>query len=251
MSMLSKPTSAARLSISNLSVNYGKARALANINLSVEQQEIITIIGLNGAGKTTLMRSITGLKKISEGEIIFNNKNLAGCSVDQRVKYGIAMVPEGRSLFPKMTVRENLVMGAYTRRDKEEITNSLDKVMNLFPDLKKKVSDRAESLSGGQQQMVAIGRALMSDPRLLLLDEPSIGLAPIIVQHIAEMIKEINRQHGVSILLVEQNARVAMSLADRVYVLETGEIVLEGPADKLRENTRVQEAYLGMKVKAG
>lgn len=233
------------LDIRELSVKYGKAEALKNINFSVPASGITTLIGANGAGKTSLLRAISGLIKLNNGEILFKNKRIDQLRPSEIVTLGIAHVPEGRRLFPEMTVLENLELGAYTQKNAESIKTNLEKVLSYFPDLKMKLNQEARMLSGGQQQMVAIGRALMADPQLLLLDEPSIGLAPIIVEEIGEIIKDINKE-GVSILLIEQDAHLALNLAQYGYVIETGNIQISGDSKFLLENEEVKVAYLGL-----
>lgn len=232
------------LELKDLHVYYGAIHALQGISLKVEEGEIVTLIGANGAGKSTTLNTISGLNMVQNGSIIFNGKDITRMSPPDIVKLGICQVPEGRRIFPNMTVLENLELGAYLRSDKEGIKKDLEDVYRRFPRLLERKGQLAGTLSGGEQQMLAIGRALMSRPRLLLMDEPSMGLAPIIVKDIFNIIKEIN-QSGTTILLVEQNARMALSIAHRGYVLETGRITLEGPAKELADNPQVQKAYLG------
>ncbi|SHE98078.1 amino acid/amide ABC transporter ATP-binding protein 2, HAAT family [Caldanaerobius fijiensis DSM 17918] len=232
------------LELKDLHVYYGAIHALQGISLKVEEGEIVTLIGANGAGKSTTLNTISGLNRVQNGSIIFNGKDITRMSPPDIVKLGICQVPEGRRIFPNMTVLENLELGAYLRSDKEGIKKDLEDVYRRFPRLLERKGQLAGTLSGGEQQMLAIGRALMSRPRLLLMDEPSMGLAPIIVKDIFNIIKEIN-QSGTTILLVEQNARMALSIAHRGYVLETGRITLEGPAKELADNPQVQKAYLG------
>lgn len=232
------------LELRNLHVYYGAIHALQGISLKVEEGEIVTLIGANGAGKSTTLNTISGLNRVQNGSIIFNGKDITRMSPPDIVKLGICQVPEGRRIFPNMTVLENLELGAYLRSDKEGIKKDLEDVYRRFPRLLERKGQLAGTLSGGEQQMLAIGRALMSRPRLLLMDEPSMGLAPIIVKEIFNIIKEIN-QGGTTILLVEQNAKMALSIAHRAYVLETGRITLEGPAKELADNPQVQKAYLG------
>ncbi|NLO89958.1 MAG: ABC transporter ATP-binding protein, partial [Clostridia bacterium] len=227
-----------------VNVHYGAIWALKRINLTVGEGEIVSLIGANGAGKSTTLRVISGIVKISSGRIIFQGENISKTPAHDIVKKGIAHVPEGRRVFANLTVMENLELGAYLRKDKEGIKKSLEKVFEHFPRLKERKHQKAGTLSGGEQQMLAIGRALMSKPKLLLLDEPSMGLAPILVQEIFNIIKEIN-QTGTTILLVEQNAHMALQIADRSYVLETGRIVLSGKARELAETEEVKKAYLG------
>jgi len=224
---------------------YGNIEALKGISLTVEKGEIVTLIGANGAGKTTTLRTITGLIKPRQGTVILEGEDLTAFKPHEIVYKGVSMVPEGRGIFARLTVAENLDLGAYTRNDKEGIKADLERVYELFPRLKERRSQVAGTLSGGEQQMLAIGRALMARPRLLLLDEPSMGLAPVLVELIFDTIVDINRQ-GTTILLVEQNALMALSVAHRGYVLRTGEIVLSDTAENLRTNEMVQKTYLGM-----
>ncbi len=232
------------LKIENLHVSYGGIQALRGISLEVPDGKIVTLIGANGAGKSTTLRTITGLVKAASGSIQWNGEELLGRSIDKIVTSGIAMSPEGRRVFPDMTVLENLKIGAYLRRDKEGIAKDLQWVYDLFPRLKEREWQLAGTLSGGEQQMLAVGRALMSRPKLLLLDEPSLGLAPLVVQDIFSIIREINRQ-GVTVLLIEQNANMALKIADLAYVLETGRITMSGTGAELLANEKVKEAYLG------
>ena len=234
------------LNIENLHVKYGNVEALHGINLHVEQGEIVTILGANGAGKSTTLLAISGLVKPSKGAISFEGKPLHTLPAHEVVKQGIAQSPEGRRVFSTLTVQENLNLGAFTSNDKVRIQKSLDWIFDLFPRLKERREQLAGTLSGGEQQMLAIGRALMAKPRILLLDEPSLGLAPILVQSIFETVREINRS-GVTVILVEQNARAALKLASRGYVLEVGNMVLEDSAQNLLANEEVQQAYLGGK----
>jgi branched-chain amino acid transport system ATP-binding protein len=230
--------------IINLRVFYGRVEALKGISLEVDQGAIVTLIGANGAGKSTALRAISGLVRPASGEIFFQGKRIDSLSPQDVVRGGIAHVPEGRRVFPFMTVRENLNMGAFRRKDKEEIKKNLEGVFEHFHILRERRSQRAGSLSGGEQQMLAIGRALMSQPTLLLLDEPSLGLAPLMVKEVGRIIREIN-QRKVGIILVEQNARMALRIARKGYVLETGSIALQGPASDLIDNEHVKKAYLG------
>jgi len=230
--------------IHNLRIYYGRVEALKGISLGVDQGTIVTLIGANGAGKSTALRAISGLVRPASGEIVFQGKRIDAFSPQEVVRGGIAHVPEGRRVFPFMTVRENLNMGAFRRKNKEEIKKNLEGVFEHFPILRERRSQRAGSLSGGEQQMLAIGRALMSQPTLLLLDEPSLGLAPLMVREVGRIIGEIN-QRQVGIILVEQNARMALRIAHKGYVLETGSIVLQGPASDLIDNEHVKKAYLG------
>ena len=228
----------------NLRTNYGRVEALRGIDLIVEEGEILTIIGANGAGKSTTLRTISGLVSPASGCIFFLERRIDGLKAYTIVFLGISHVPEGRRIFPRMTVLENLKMGAFLRRDGKEREENLAKVYHHFPILKVRLNQRGGTLSGGEQQMLAIGRALMSNPKLLLLDEPSLGLAPLVIIEIARIIKEIN-QRGVTVILVEQKANLALRLADRGYVLETGKIVLQGKASDLVNDEHVKEAYLG------
>ena len=232
------------LKIENLHVAYGGIQALRGISLEVPDGKIVTLIGANGAGKSTTLRTITGLVKAASGSIQWNGGELLGKSIDKIIGEGIAMSPEGRRVFPDLTVLENLKLGAYLRRDKAEIAKDLQWVYELFPRLKERDWQLAGTLSGGEQQMLAVGRALMSRPQLLLMDEPSLGLAPLVVQDIFSIIREINRQ-GVTILLIEQNANMALKTADLAYVLETGSITMSGTGGELLANEKVKEAYLG------
>ncbi len=230
--------------VQNLRVFYERVEALKGITIGMENGAIVTLIGANGAGKSTALRAISGLIAISSGEIILGEKKIHGLSPQEIVRSGIAHVPEGRRVFPYMTVKENLKLGAFRRKDKEGIRNDLEGVFEHFPVLQDRRSQRAGSLSGGEQQMLAIGRALMSQPLLLLLDEPSLGLAPLMVKEVGRIIREIN-QKNVGIILVEQNAQMALRLAHKGYVLETGSVVLQGEASELIDNEHVKKAYLG------
>jgi branched-chain amino acid transport system ATP-binding protein len=233
------------LSLKNISVKYGSFAAIHEINIEVKEGEVVVLLGSNGAGKSTTFRTISGLNKPAEGEILFEGKSLNKVSPDKIVQLGIGQCPEGRKLFPAMSVQENLRMGAFVhRRKKDEIKKSLQHVYELFPILHDKKDGAAGSLSGGQQQMLAIGRALMSKPKLMLLDEPSVGLAPLIVEQMFEVIQQINRE-GTTILLAEQNANAALKIADKGYVFENGSIVLEGTSKELFANDEVRKAYIG------
>ena len=234
------------LKISDLHVNYGGINALRGISLEVPDGEIVTLIGANGAGKSTTLRTITGLVKAASGSVLWNDTELLGKPIDEIFKSGIAMVPEGRRVFSDLTVLENLRIGAYLRKDTEEIEKDIEWVYSLFPRLKERYWQYAGTLSGGEQQMLAGGRALMSRPKLMMMDEPSLGLAPLVVQDIFGIIKEINRQ-GVTILLIEQNANMALRIADRGYVLETGRISMTGTGMELLNDESVKAAYLGTK----
>jgi len=233
------------LEMKDVSVNYGKVSAVRDISLSVPDGAIVTIIGGNGAGKTTSLRAMSGMVPLRKGEIHFDGQRIDGLSSDKIVARGIAHVPEGRRIFPDMTVEENLRTGAFLRRDHDKVARDLDGVFDRFPRLRERRRQLAKTMSGGEQQMLAIGRALMSAPRLLLMDEPSMGLAPVIVEEIARIIEDINVQ-GVPVVLVEQNAELALELASHAYVLETGNMALEGPADELHDNEHVRAAYLGI-----
>ncbi len=232
------------LKIENLHVSYGGIQALRGISLEVPDGKIVTLIGANGAGKSTTLRTITGLVKASSGSIQWNGEELLGRSIDKIVGSGIAMSPEGRRVFADMSVLENLRIGAYLRKDKAEIEKDVQWVYSLFPRLEERSWQLAGTLSGGEQQMLAVGRALMSRPKLMMLDEPSLGLAPLVVQDIFSIIGEINKQ-GVTVLLIEQNANMALKIADLAYVLETGNITMSGTGAELLANEKVREAYLG------
>jgi len=232
------------LKIDDINVYYGAIHAIKGISLEVKQGEIVTLIGANGAGKSTTLRTISGLLKPKTGSITFMGKDIAGMPAHKIVREGISQVPEGRRVFAEMTVRENLDLGAFSRKDKAGIANDLEMVYGLFPRLKERASQVAGTLSGGEQQMLAMGRALMSQPKLLLLDEPSMGLAPMLIREIFNIIVDINKK-GTTVLLVEQNANMALSIANRAYVLETGRITLSGPASELAASEDVRKAYLG------
>lgn len=233
------------LEIKNLTVNYGVITALQDVSLEIKQGSIVTLIGGNGAGKTTTLKTISGLLRPRGGEILYAGKNIAGLPPHQIVKFGISHVPEGRMIFANLTVMENLMMGAYLQKDRQVIANELDYVFKIFPRLKEREQQVAGTLSGGEQQMLAIGRALMSKPKFLMLDEPSLGLAPLLVKTIFEKIVEINREQGITILLVEQNANLALEISNYGYVLETGRITLQNNSAALRQNPAVKRAYLG------
>jgi branched-chain amino acid transport system ATP-binding protein len=233
------------LEIKNLVVNYGVITALQGISLSVKEGSIVTLIGANGAGKSTTLRAVSGLLKVRAGEVLYQGRNIANLPPHDIVKLGLCHVPEGRMIFSDLTVHENLMMGAYLQKDKAVIGQELEFVFSAFPRLKERQSQRAGTLSGGEQQMLAIGRALMSRPKFLMLDEPSLGLAPLLVKTIFEKIVEINRQHGLTILLVEQNANLALEISQYGYVLETGRIGLHDRSAALRCNPQVRSAYLG------
>jgi branched-chain amino acid transport system ATP-binding protein len=233
------------LEIKNLQVNYGAISALQGISLSVKPGSIVTLIGANGAGKSTTLKAISGLLKPKSGEILYDGKNIAGLPPHQIVARGLSHVPEGRMIFANLTVLENLQLGAYLQKDKKIVQSELQHIFILFPRLYERMKQVAGTLSGGEQQMLAIGRALMSKPKLLLLDEPSLGLAPLLVKTIFEKIVAINREQGLTILLVEQNANLALEVSSFGYVLETGKITLSGDSPLLRQNPQVKSAYLG------
>ena len=232
------------LDVKDLSVSYGSAQALRGVSLSVDDGEVVALIGANGAGKTTLLRTISGLKRALAGEVTFVGERIAGASPHRIVKMGVAHVPEGRMVFGPMTVLDNLRMGAYLRRDRQGVDEDLERMFTLFPVLKERRRQQAESLSGGEQQMLAVARALMASPRLLLMDEPSMGLSPRMVEHVGEMIRDIH-ETGISVLLVEQNATMALALADRAYVLEVGSVTLACSAEEAACDEAVRKAYLG------
>ncbi|MDQ3801240.1 MAG: ABC transporter ATP-binding protein [Acidobacteriota bacterium] len=232
------------LTLENVSVSYGAIEALTGISLHVEQGEVVTLIGANGAGKTTTLRTITGLLEPKSGRVVYEGREINGVPAHRLVPMGMVMSPEGRGVFANLSVRENLEMGAYIRKDKAGIAKDMERGFRMFPRLKEREQQKAGTLSGGEQQMLAMARALMSRPRLLLLDEPSLGLAPLVVHTIFEAIEEI-RGEGTTILLVEQNANAALHHSDRAYVLETGRIVMEGDSKTLANDPRVKEAYLG------
>jgi branched-chain amino acid transport system ATP-binding protein len=233
------------LEVNDIHTYYGNIHALKGISLTVEKGEIVTLIGYNGAGKTTTLRSICGLQKPRQGNILLEGEDISPFKAHEIVSKGVAMVPEGRGIFARLTVAENLDLGAYTRKDRAAIQKDLERVYTIFPRLKERERQVSGTLSGGEQQMLATGRALMTRPRLLLMDEPSMGLAPVLVEAIFEVIKAIN-QEGTTILLVEQNALMALSIAHRGYVIQTGQIVLQDTAANLRSNEMVQKAYLGV-----
>jgi branched-chain amino acid transport system ATP-binding protein len=232
------------LKVEGIEASYGSVHALHGVSLEVPEGSIVTVLGANGAGKTTTLRTITGLLRINKGAILYEGRRINGMAPDRIVRLGISMVPERREVFPEMTVIENLIMGAYSRHSRGESAQDLEQVFELFPDLRTRQRQRAGSLSGGQQQMLAIGRALMARPRLLLLDEPTLGLAPLIVQRIFDAIKTISKS-GVTILIVEQNAFRALPLSRFAYVLETGRVVLEGESKDLIADVRIKQSYLG------
>jgi branched-chain amino acid transport system ATP-binding protein len=237
------------LRLKNINTYYGKVHALRNVSLHLGEGEIVTLIGANGAGKTTILNTISGVTPAASGELIFEKDGIATLGIDRIVKLGISQVPEGRQVFKPLSVEDNLELGAYLRyrgrEGKEAIRQDRDQIYALFPRLKERRKQQAGTMSGGEQQMLAIGRALMAKPRMLLLDEPSMGLAPLVVQEIFRVLETLRSEHGTTILLVEQNAKAALRLADRGYVLETGKVILEGPASELMENADVKRAYLG------
>jgi branched-chain amino acid transport system ATP-binding protein len=233
------------LEVKNLTVSYGAITALHGLSLSVKSGSIVTLIGSNGAGKSTTLRAVSGLLKPQSGEIFYDGKNIAGLPPHEIVRRGLSQVPEGRMVFANLTVLENLKMGAYLQRDQAAVANELEQVFNIFPRLKERAQQIGGTLSGGEQQMLSMGRALMSKPKFLMLDEPSLGLAPLLVKTIFEKIVEINRERGITILLVEQNAKRALEISHFGYVLETGKVVLSGDSAALRQNPQVKSAYLG------
>lgn len=233
------------LVLKDVNVSYGAIHAIHDVSLTVEDGEILSLIGANGAGKTTILHTITGLKKASSGTIEYNGYDLMKTEASKIITLGMAHVPEGRHIFPAMTVLENLEMGAYIRKDKSNIQETIQEVFDRFPRLKERKKQSAGTLSGGEQQMLAVGRALMSKPKILLMDEPSMGLSPLLVKEIFNIIKEVHKQ-GITVLLVEQNAKMALSIADRAYVLETGRIAMSGNAKELLTNEKVKKAYLGL-----
>ncbi|WP_224982266.1 ABC transporter ATP-binding protein [Geomonas agri] len=237
------------LKIKNINAYYGKVHALKNVSLHLKAGEIVTLIGANGAGKTTLLNTLSGIIPTASGEILLEGKDIVGQAADRVVSLGLSQVPEGRQVFNPLTVEENLELGAYLRYraggQRHDIGTDLERMYQMFPRLKERRRQAAGTLSGGEQQMLAIGRALMARPKLLLLDEPSMGLAPLVVQDIFKVIERLRSEEGTTILLVEQNARAALKVADRGYVLETGKVILEGKASELLENKDVQRAYLG------
>ena len=232
------------LEVKNLSVHYGMSQAVRNVDFKVNEGEIVSLIGANGAGKSTILKTLSGLIHPSEGEIVYLGENIASTSAKKIVEKGLVQVPEGRHVFPGLTVKENLELGAFLRKDKEAIQKDMEDVFERFPILKERKDQDAQTLSGGEQQMLAMGRALMSRPKLLLLDEPSMGLAPIFIREIFKIIQEIQKT-GTTVLLIEQNAKMALSISNRAYVLETGSVVLSGTGQELLESDEIQKAYLG------
>lgn len=229
----------------NISVRYDKVTALRDVSIQLDQGQVVALIGSNGAGKTTTLRAITGLKKPSQGEVWFEGERIDHLPPAKIVARGIAMVPEGRHVYPFMSVKDNLLMGAYLRNDKAGIKSDLEKIFTRFPRVKERMNQQAGTLSGGEQEMVVVGRALMARPRLLLLDEPSLGLAPMVVREIARLVTEVNREEQVSVILVEQNSRMALKVSQHAYVLETGRVGLEGPSAELMHNDHIRKLYLG------
>ncbi len=241
-------TNNALLRFENVSLYYDHVRAIHELSIHLFEGETIALIGANGAGKSSILRAITNLRKISAGSIYYDGKRIDGMAAEKIVKAGIIMVPEGRHVFPYMSVRDNLLMGAFTRNDKEGIAADLEKILQKFPRLKERWNQSASTMSGGEQQMLVIGRALMARPRVLLLDEPSLGIAPKLIQQIARSIIEINRDDKVSVILVEQNSRMAMKISHRTYVLSTGSVGISGKSSDLLNDSRIQELYLGGNV---
>jgi branched-chain amino acid transport system ATP-binding protein len=229
----------------NLTVRYDRVTALRDVSLELDQGEVVALIGANGAGKSTTLRAITGLKQPAQGEIWFDGARIDRLPPAEIVKRGIAMVPEGRRIYPYMTVKDNLLMGAYLRKDQAGIKQDLEKVFVRFPRVKERLNQQAGTLSGGEQEMVVVGRALMARPKLLLLDEPSLGLAPMVVREIAKLVTEVNREDKVSVILVEQNSRMALKISHRAYVLETGSVGLAGPSAELVNDDHIRRLYLG------
>ncbi|UEP27196.1 MULTISPECIES: ABC transporter ATP-binding protein [unclassified Burkholderia] len=235
---------AAMLKIKGLQVNYGGIQAVKGVDMEVRQGELVTLIGANGAGKTTTMKAITGLKPYSAGDIEYNGKSIKGVPSHELLKRGLAMVPEGRGIFARMSIIENMQMGAYLRNDNEQIKKDVERMFGFFPRLKERATQLAGTLSGGEQQMLAMSRAILSKPKLLLLDEPSMGLSPIMVEKIFEVVREISKE-GITVLLVEQNARLALQAADRGYVMDSGTVTMEGDAKQMLDDPKVRAAYLG------
>ncbi|ABO55567.1 ABC transporter ATP-binding protein [Burkholderia vietnamiensis] len=235
---------AAMLKIKGLQVNYGGIQAVKGVDMEVRQGELVTLIGANGAGKTTTMKAITGLKPYSAGDIEYEGKSIKGIPPHELLKRGLAMVPEGRGIFARMSIIENMQMGAYLRNDKDQIKKDVDRMFGFFPRLKERATQLAGTLSGGEQQMLAMSRAILSKPKLLLLDEPSMGLSPIMVEKIFEVVREISKE-GITVLLVEQNARLALQAADRGYVMDSGTVTMEGDAKQMLDDPKVRAAYLG------
>lgn len=235
------------LSAQNIKTYYGNIQALKDISLEIRDGEIVTLIGANGAGKTTILKTIAGLLKPKEGKIIFNSRDITGMPAHKVVSESVILVPEGRRVFSKLTVQENLEIGAYSRKiNKRQLNSEMKNVYNIFPRLEERKNQYAGTLSGGEQQMLAIGRGLMANPKLLLLDEPSMGVSPIVVAEIFQVIKKINEEVGTTVFLVEQNAKMALAVANRGYVIETGKIILEGSTEELKQSEKVKKAYLGV-----
>ncbi|AXF22317.1 ABC transporter ATP-binding protein [Burkholderia pyrrocinia] len=232
------------LKIKGLQVNYGGIQAVKGVDMEVQQGELVTLIGANGAGKTTTMKAITGLKPYSAGDIEYDGKSIKGVPSHELLKRGLAMVPEGRGIFARMSILENMQMGAYLRNDNEQIKKDVERMFGFFPRLKERATQLAGTLSGGEQQMLAMSRAILSKPKLLLLDEPSMGLSPIMVEKIFEVVREISKE-GITVLLVEQNARLALQAADRGYVMDSGTVTMEGDAKQMLDDPKVRAAYLG------
>lgn len=235
----------ALLECRNIEINYDQVRAVKNVSLHLDEGETITLIGANGAGKSSILKAITGLKNVDSGEIIFNGEKINGLKPSTIVEKGIAMTPEGRRVFPYMSVKDNLLMGAFSRNDKAEIAYDLEKVLSKFPRLKERFNQQASTMSGGEQQMMVIGRALMSRPKVLLMDEPSLGIAPKLVQDIARSIVQINKEDKVSVILVEQNSRMALKISNRAYAMQLGKVLINGNSKDLITDERIKELYLG------
>lgn len=235
----------ALLECKNISVSYDQVKAVKNISLSLEEGETITLIGANGAGKSSILKAITGLTSVTQGEILFNGESLKGKSPSDIVKMGIAMTPEGRRVFPYLSVKDNLLMGAFTRNDKDGIIEDLEKIFQKFPRLKERYKQQASTMSGGEQQMMVIGRALMSRPKILLMDEPSLGIAPKLVQDIARSIVQVNKEDKVSVILVEQNSRMALKISNRAYAMQLGEVMMSGNSKDMINEKRIIDLYLG------
>jgi len=229
----------------NLTVNYDKVSAVRDVSIAFDEGQVVSLIGANGAGKSTILKAVTGLTRPAAGEIWFEGERVDRLQPAELVQRGIAMVPEGRRVFPHMSIRDNLMMGAYTRRDRAQVSGDLERILTRFPRLRERIRQNAGTLSGGEQEMLVIGRALMTKPRLLLLDEPSLGLAPLVVRDIARLILEVNRDEKVSVILVEQNSRMALRISQYAYVMETGAVGLEGPSAELIDNDHVKTLYLG------
>lgn len=232
------------LDLKNLNVSYGKQKVLRDVSLSLREREVVTLIGSNAAGKSTTLRTIAGLKKADSGTVEFGGKDISPQPTVDRVQSGLVLVPEGRQIFPRLTVNENLLMGAYHRADRNDLDNDLERIFAMFPRLRERRIQRAGSMSGGEQQMLAIGRGLMSRPKVMLLDEPTLGLAPIIIEELGSIVRNLARE-GLAILLAEQNAMMALGCADRAYILQSGSIVMDGDAKKLSETPEVKQMYLG------